>query len=99
MIKYQLSDLAKDLNMQTKDIINMIKEQFNTVRKPSAILTEKELNFIFEKVTLDNSVPNFDKYFASKNAPVEGAKPTVSDKKDKNDKSDKQEKRQKNRQR
>ena len=92
MIKYQLSDLAKDLNMQTKDIINMIKEQFNTVRKPSAILTEKELNFIFEKVTLDNSVPNFDKYFASKNAPVEGAKPTVSDKKDKNDKSDKQEK-------
>ncbi len=92
MIKYQLSDLAKDLNMQNKDIINMIKEQFNTVRKPSAILTEKELNFIFEKVTLDNSVPNFDKYFASKNAPVEGAKPTVSDKKDKNDKSDKQEK-------
>ena len=95
MIKYQLSDLAKDLNMQTKDIIDMIKEHFNTVRKPSAILTEKELNFIFEKVTLDNSVPNFDKYFASKNDPVEGAKPSVSEKKDKTDKSDKPDKKDK----
>ena len=28
MIKYKLEDLAKDLNMQSKDIAEMIKERF-----------------------------------------------------------------------
>lgn len=89
MIKYKLGDLAKDLNMESKDIADMIKEQFNTVRKPAAVLTEEELNFVFEKVTRDNSVPNFEKYFASKNDPIEGEKTVVSDKKDKFEKSEK----------
>ena len=89
MIKYKLGDLAKDLNMESKDIADMIKEQFNTVRKPAAVLTEEELNFVFEKVTRDNSVPNFEKYFASKNDPIEGEKTVVSDKKDKIEKSEK----------
>ena len=36
MIKYKLEDLAKDLNMQAKDIAEMIKERFKAVKKPSA---------------------------------------------------------------
>ncbi len=92
MIKYKLGDLAKDLNMQVKDIADMIKQNFNTIRKPNTVLTEDELNFVFEKVTLDNSVPDFQKYFASKNDPVEDEKPSAPDKKDKIEKTEKSEK-------
>ena len=66
MIKYKLGDLAKDLNMQAKDIADMIKERFKTVKKPGTLLTDEELNYIFEKVTADKSVSSFEKYFASK---------------------------------
>ena len=44
MIKYKLGDLAKDLNMQAKDIADMIKERFKTVKKPGTLLTDEELN-------------------------------------------------------
>ena len=94
MIKYKLEDLAKDLNMQTKDIAEMIKERFKTVKKPSALLTDEELNYIFEKVTSEKSVSSFEKYFASKqkaSAPKQ-EKTEKSEKKDKPEKQDKKDK-------
>ena len=94
MIKYKLEDLAKDLNMQSKDIAEMIKERFKAVKKPSALLTDEELNYIFEKVTSEKSVSSFDKYFASKqkaSAPRQ-EKTEKNDKKDKSEKQDKKEK-------
>ena len=94
MIKYKLEDLAKDLNMQAKDIAEMIKERFKTVKKPSTLLTDEELNYIFEKVTSEKSVSSFDKYFASKqkaSAPKQ-EKAEKNDKKDKTEKQDKKDK-------
>ena len=94
MIKYKLEDLAKDLNMQSKDIAEMIKERFKTVKKPSTLLTDEELNYIFEKVTSEKSVSSFDKYFASKqkaSAPKQ-EKAEKNDKKDKTEKQDKKDK-------
>ena len=94
MIKYKLEDLAKDLNMQAKDIAEMIKERFKAVKKPSALLTDEELNYIFEKVTSEKSVSSFDKYFASKqkaSAPKQ-EKAEKNDKKDKTEKQDKKDK-------
>ena len=87
MIKYKLEDLAKDLNMQSKDIAEMIKERFKAVKKPSALLTDEELNYIFEKVTSEKSVSSFDKYFASK----QKASAPRQEKTEKNDKKDKSE--------
>ena len=94
MIKYKLEDLAKDLNMQSKDIAEMIKERFKAVKKPSTLLTDEELNYIFEKVTSEKSVSSFDKYFASKqkaSAPKQ-EKAEKNDKKDKTEKQDKKDK-------
>ena len=94
MIKYKLEDLAKDLNIQSKDIAEMIKERFKTVKKPSTLLTDEELNYIFEKVTSEKSVSSFDKYFASKqkaSAPKQ-EKAEKNDKKDKTEKQDKKDK-------
>ena len=94
MIKYKLEDLAKDLNMQAKDIAEMIKERFKAVKKPSALLTDEELNYIFEKVTSEKSVSSFDKYFAS-NQKASAPKQEKAEKNDKKDKSEKQDKKEK----
>ena len=97
MIKYKLGDLAKDLDMPAKDIADMIKERFNSVKKPGALLTEEELNYIFEKVTAEKSVKSFEKYFASKQAAAapkqeKNDKPEKRDKIEKKDKPDKKDK-------
>ena len=91
MIKYKLGDLAKDLNMPANDIADMIKNRFNAVKKPGTVLTDEELNYIFEKVTAEKGVKSFESYFASKAAPKQEKKnkPEKSEKKDKTEKSDK----------
>ena len=91
MIKYKLGDLAKDLNMPANDIAALIKDRFNAVKKPGTVLTDEELNYIFEKVTAEKGVKSFESYFASKAAPKQEKKnkPEKSEKKDKTEKSDK----------
>ena len=94
MIKYKLGDLAKDLNMQAKDIADMIKERFKTVKKPGTLLTDEELNYIFEKVTADKSVSSFEKYFASKQKAA-APKQEKTEKAEKTERKDKPEKKEK----
>ena len=97
MIKYKLGDLAKDLNMQANDIADMIKERFNALKKPGAVLTDEELNYVFEKVTAEKGVKSFESYFASKSAPKQDKpeKTEKSEKKEKSEKTDKKDKKDK----
>ena len=74
MIKYRLSEVAKDLNVSNKEVSDVLKEQLNVVKKPAGVLTEEELNVIFEHFTQAASLKNFDAYFASANAKSETAK-------------------------
>lgn len=65
MIKYRLSEVAKDLNISNKEAADVLKERLGAVKKPATVLTEEELNVIFEHFTQKNSVPGFDAYFAT----------------------------------
>ena len=67
MIKYRLSEVAKDLNVSNKEVSDVLKEKLNVVKKPAGVLTEEELNVIFEHFTQASSLKNFDAYFASAN--------------------------------
>ena len=71
MIKYRLSEVAKDLNVSNKEAADVLKERLGVVKKPATVLTEDELNVIFEHFTQKNSVSSFDKYFASRDAEVQ----------------------------
>lgn len=71
MIKYRLSEVAKDLNVLNKEAADVLKERLGVVKKPATVLTEDELNVIFEHFTQKNSVSSFDKYFASRDAEVQ----------------------------
>ncbi|MDQ5983126.1 MAG: Translation initiation factor IF-2 [Eubacteriales bacterium SKADARSKE-1] len=64
MIKYRVHEVAKDLNIPSKDIIDLIKNYSGKEKKHMTALTEDELNIVFEYFTQKNQVENFDKYFS-----------------------------------
>ena len=65
MIKYRVHEVAKDLNVPSKDIITLLGKHFDTPKKHMTALTEEELNVVFEHFTQKNQVESFDVYFAS----------------------------------
>jgi len=90
VIKIRVSDVAKDFGKSNKDIINILSEYCEgPAKKANTILEEEELNILFDKITQDNSVKNFDTYFSAgkgneKKAPkqkkAEESKPKVNKK-------------------
>lgn len=65
MIKYRVHEVAKDLNVPSKDITTLLGKHFDTPKKHMTALTEEELNVVFEHFTQKNQVESFDAYFAS----------------------------------
>ncbi len=64
VIKVKVSDVAKDFGKSNKDIINILSNYCEgPAKKANTVLEENELNIIFDKLTLDNSVENFDSFF------------------------------------
>ncbi|MEF2920717.1 MAG: translation initiation factor IF-2, partial [Acutalibacteraceae bacterium] len=75
MIKYKLKDVATDLGVTTKDVIEVLDKYVGgESKKQTAILTEDELNIVFDYFTQKNNVDNFNNYYDSatkKSAPAE----------------------------
>ena len=63
--KYKISDLAKDLNVTSKELIALFDEYTKDHKKASAVLSEEEINIALEIYSQKNEVESFDSYFAS----------------------------------
>ena len=63
--KYKIHELAKDFNIQSKYIIENLSKHFEGEKKSQTALEEKELDFLFDLITKENSVKSFDEYFAA----------------------------------
>ncbi len=64
MIKYKVSEVASDLGIGNKDVIDMLAVHFAEPKKHMTALVENELDVIFDMFTQQNSVASFDAYFA-----------------------------------
>ena len=64
-IKYKVSDVAKDLNVPAKQIVDLLAQKGGEVKKTGANLTEEEVNLVFEHFTQANSEPSLDAYLDS----------------------------------
>ena len=64
MIKYRVHEVAKDLNVPSKEIVDLLEKHFGEVKKHMTALTEEELDIVFEHYTQARELPNFDEYFA-----------------------------------
>ena len=74
IVKYKVSDFAKDLNLSAKKVLDELADMGSTGKKNSSNLEENELNYLLEKFSKDNSVANLDEFLNSAKAPKEEPK-------------------------
>ena len=68
LIKYRVHEVAKDFNMTSKEITQILTDYATTPKNHMQVLEDRELSLIFEYLTQHNPVSNIAVIFA------EGAK-------------------------
>lgn len=71
MIKYRVHEVAKDLNIPSKDVVELLKKHFGDTKKHMTALTEDELDVIFDNFTQKTSLQSFDEYFAVRDKAID----------------------------
>ena len=66
MIKYRVREVAKDLNLTNKDVIDTLAKYFPEPKKYMTALEEKELDIVFETFTQERNLASLDEYFAQR---------------------------------
>ncbi len=69
MIKYRVREVAKDLNIPNKEVIDTLAKYFPEPKKYMTALEEAELDVVLESFTQQRNMENLDKYFAQRTAP------------------------------
>ena len=64
--KYKVNEVAKDLGLNNKEIIEVLGKFYEEPKKAQTALDTKELDILFDVLTQENSVENFNSYFAMK---------------------------------
>jgi translation initiation factor IF-2 len=74
MFKYRVHEVAKDFNLKSKDISEILKKYATEPKNHMQDLSVEELNIIFEYLTQNNQVESIDEIFAEVAKPVEEVK-------------------------
>ena len=62
--KYKVNEVAKDFGLQNKQVTDVLGKYFDDPKKSSSALDSKELDVLFDVLTQEHSVENFNAYFA-----------------------------------
>ena len=65
IIKYKVSEVAKDLNKPAKQIVDLLAALGGEPKKVGANLDEAELNYVFERLTQENAEADLADYLDS----------------------------------
>ncbi len=65
MKKYKISELAKDLKLASKELVESLKKYFKKPPKTTTSLTDEEANIALELYSQKNQVDSFEEYFKS----------------------------------
>ena len=72
--KYRLHEVAKDLGVASKEVVDLLAERIPGERKSMTALNEQELSVVLNHYTNQNQVESFDEYFAAGEAKKQAAK-------------------------
>ena len=79
MIKYRVREVAADLGIQNKEVIDTLAVYFADPKKYMTVLTEEELDVVFETFTQQRNMESLDAYFAEREeAPAEESVQVIS---------------------
>ena len=70
IVKYKVSDFAKDLNLSAKKVLDELNAMGSTGKKNSSTLEENELNYLLEKFSKDHSETDLSAYLNSAKQPA-----------------------------
>ncbi len=80
MIKYRVREVAKDLDIPNKEIIDTLAKYFPEPKKYMTALNEDELDVVFDAFTQQRNLESLDAYFAQREQ-VEAPQPPVKEEK------------------
>ena len=63
-VKYKIRDVAKDFDLPSKVIVNMITEHFEAPKSSAQVLTDEQLNLVFDLITRQNQIETIEEVFA-----------------------------------
>lgn len=69
--KVKINDLAKDLNLPSQEITELLDGFSETKKKPASNISEEEVNLVLDYFSQKNQVESFDDYFKSRTKPQE----------------------------
>ncbi len=75
MVKYRLKEVASDLGITPKEVTEIISRFFEKPKSNTQILTDEELNVVFDCVTQAHQIDSLEQVFAAK--PKEAPKPAA----------------------
>ena len=64
LVKYRLKEVATDFGMKPKDIAEIMGKFFEPAKSNTQVLTEEELNVIFDYLTMTNQISSLEAVFA-----------------------------------
>ncbi|MGN0633131.1 MAG: translation initiation factor IF-2 [Oscillospiraceae bacterium] len=79
--KYKLSELAKDINVSSNDVVSCLSKLNEEPKKTASMLTPEEVSFVMEYFTQQNQVESFDAYYANNVKPKAEPKEEPKDEK------------------
>ena len=64
LVKYRIKEVATDFGVAPKDISQIVEKYSEKPKSPSQILTEEELNVVFDYITQHNQITSLEEVFA-----------------------------------
>ena len=76
LVKYRLREVAADFGVTPKEIAEIISQYFEKPKSNTQVLTEEELNVVFDRITATHQITSLEQVYAVKPAqPKEAPKP------------------------
>ena len=64
LVKYRLKEVATDFGVKPKDIAEIMAKFFEPAKSNTQVLTEEELNVVFDYLTMTNQISSLEAVFA-----------------------------------
>ena len=69
IVKYRLKEVAADFGVTPKEISEIISKFFEKPKSNTQVLTEEQLNAVFDYITKTHQIASLEQVFAVKAAP------------------------------
>ncbi len=75
IVKYRVRDVANDFGVEAKEVAQIVSKYFEKPKSNMQVLTEEQLNVLFDHLTQKHQISSIEQVFAAAMAPKKEEKP------------------------